>query len=259
MESKEIKILKERYHLTAEELSELSGVPLGTLKKIFSGATEMPRKKTVSAISKVFEDLSRKSRDDSGYAHMLSFGLPDKVQGTYTVGDLESVPEGRYAELIDGAIYDMSVQSSVHEMVLGEIRRQFEDYIHDSGLPYYVFQSGIAVYSDSDDRNLLIPDLVILSDSAKLKEKGIYGAPDFVLEVLSPATSEKDQSIKAMKYHQLGVREYWMVDIQSKLVTTLKYNSGETKISGFEGALPVDIFNGVFSVNFDSVKKALAL
>ena len=77
-----------------------------------------------------------------------------------------------------------------------------------------------------DDKNNLIPDVVILCDRSKLKEQGIYGAPDLVVEILSPSTAKKDLGEKKILYGKYGVKEYWTIDPDSKSIT-VNYLNGD--------------------------------
>ena len=113
------------------QLSDLTGVPVGTLTKILSGETKNPRVDTMKAIEDFFKsDLTVPGDLDLYHSNCrqpdtlmvaeraLAYGIPEKHQGEYTYPDLESLPEGRYAELIDGFLYDMSSPSITHQNII---------------------------------------------------------------------------------------------------------------------------------------------
>ena len=76
----------------------------------------------------------------------------------------------------------------------------------------------VDVQLDCDNRTMLQPDVFVTCNKDKLKKRNVYGAPDFVVEILSPSTRRKDMTIKKEKYKKAGVREYWMVDIDNEKI-----------------------------------------
>ena len=88
----------------------------------------------------------------------------------------------------------------------------------------------------------------------KLHPKFVYGAPDLVIEVLSPSTKCKDEGIKLTKYRSAGVREYWLVDAKKKAVVVHKFNeNGISKIYSFDSKVPVGIFDDKCEVDFSDI------
>ena len=110
------------------------------------------------------------------------------------------------------------------------------------------------VQLDCDDRTMVQPDLLVVCDRSKVQKKVVYGAPDLVVEVLSPATRRKDMSIKLAKYTEAGVREYWLVDPDKKkiLVYLLEEDDLPT-IYGFRDQVPVGIFGEELCVDFTQI------
>ncbi len=107
---------------------------------------------------------------------------------------------------------------------------------------------------DCDDKTVVQPDLGILCDQSKRRKRIIFGAPDFLVEVLSPSTRKKDMTLKLHKYAAAGVREYWMVDLRRKIVLTYFFETEDYPvIYGFEDLVPVRIYNGDLLVNFNMV------
>jgi Uma2 family endonuclease len=83
-----------------------------------------------------------------------------------------------------------------------------------------------------NDKNNCIPDVVVVCDRSKIKMDGIYGAPDLAVEVLSPSTAFNDMSVKKDIYEKFGVREYWIVDPVSKMLSVYVNNNNKFTLSG---------------------------
>ena len=113
----EMKERKTQLGYTNEMISELSGVPLSTVQKIFAGVTEKPRYETLKAI----ENVLNRTTGGAGRACEEASPYMTKKQGEYTVEDYFKIPDERRVELIDGVIYDMTAPFSVHQMIQGEI------------------------------------------------------------------------------------------------------------------------------------------
>ncbi len=180
--------------------------------------------------------------------------FPGKKQGEYTLEDYYALPEDVRAELIDGVLYDMAAPSALHQDFMVGILHQMTDYIMKNGGPCKVYVSPIGVQLDCDDRTMVEPDLLILCDKEKRKERCIFGAPDFVLEILSPGTAYKDSHVKLKKYEAAGVKEYWMLDPPKKRL--LVYRFGEEmdlSIYGLTGKVPVGIYQGKLEIDLDAV------
>ena len=136
---------------------------------------------------------------------------PDKI---YTLEDWRSWPEGERWELIDGRAYAMSPAPKVrHQERAFELGRKLADFLE--GKPCKVFMAPLDVFLDEEDADraatIVQPDVLAVCDPAKIGEEGIHGAPDFVAEVLSDGTANKDFGIKKELYERNGVREYWII------------------------------------------------
>lgn len=245
-----------------DKLSELSGIPKGTIQKIFTGVTKSPRYDTLQALERVLSpeqpDMIDMVAEASAY-HV-------KRQGEYTLEDYYALPEERRVELIDGVIYDMTAPTTVHQTVALQMAYQIENYIEEHGGNCVPFIAPVDVQLDCDDRTMVQPDVIILCDLSKNINRCIYGAPDFVAEVLSPSTRKKDLRIKLAKYAAAGVREYWMVDPERRQVIVYWFgfsdsdeNSDTVTIYGFEEKVPVQIYNGELKIDFGKIAKRVDL
>lgn len=117
-------------------------------------------------------------------------------------------------ELIGGELVAMSPAWTNHNRVAFKIAFLFENYL--KGKKCEPFADGEAVYLTEDD--MFIPDFMVVCDPDKVKDDGVHGAPDLVVEVLSPGTTRHDRGRKMDVYAQCGVREYWIVNPGDKTV-----------------------------------------
>lgn len=149
--------------------------------------------------------------------------------------------EGSY-ELWDGYIYDMSpAPSPMHQDIALTIARQIADYIDANKGKCKVYVAPLDVKLSEND--VVQPDVFVICDRDKIGDKYCNGAPDWVIEVLSPSNGKHDTIGKLYKYFQFGVREYWVVDPDEKKVVV--YPFGTTKITGFftfDDDIPVGIY-----------------
>ena len=143
----------------------------------------------------------------------------------YTVEDILSLPEGERAELIDGVWYDMASPTPEHQGIVMAISAELRNHIKDKGGNCKVFPAPFAVYLNEDGRNYLEPDVTVICDSEKLDEKGCHGAPDLVVEVISPSTKSRDYGIKLFKYRNSGVREYWIINPETRTINVYGFSS----------------------------------
>lgn len=254
MTVEEMRVFKKQRGYTYEQIAELSGVPLGTVQKIFSGETQSPRYATLQALERVFGDMKQEA---SGVREASACGI-GKKQGEYTIEDYYALPEEHRAELIDGVIYDMSAPTTGHQGAAGEIYRQIANFIAERRGGCNVFVSPVDVQLDCDDRTMVQPDVMILCDKNKIKRWGILGAPDFVLEILSASTKRKDCIKKLDKYMEAGVREYWIIDPDKETLLVYQFEQElYPAIYGLNGSVPVGIYDGRLQINLDMVRELL--
>lgn len=257
---------------TDARISELSGVPLSTVRKVLGGITKAPRYDTIKALEKVLGKETAASGYNSrisdnettafSYDSCITSGAPQgvrevqpaystKKQGEYTLEDYLAIPDERRVELIDGVIYDMSSPLGHHQIIAGQIYFHLVSYISGKGGPCIPFIAPIDVQLDCDDKTIVQPDVLILCDRSKYTPQRIVGAPDFVVEVLSKSTREKDMFLKLNKYRSAGVREYWMVDPDKKTVIAYHFeNDDDLSVYTFRDKVPVGIYGGDCVIDF---------
>lgn len=254
MTIEQMKQIKKQKGYSYAQISKLSGVPLGTVQKIFSGETTMPRYATLLALEKLFtgeNKIGSSLREEASGYHV-------KKQGEYTLEDYYALPDDNRIELIDGVIYDMSAPSLTHQSVAGEIYRQIANFILENKGNCKAFVSPVDVQLDCDNKTMVQPDVIIVCDRDKITDKCVVGAPDFVLEVLSPATRSKDCIKKLDKYMEAGVREYWMVDIKQQKVIVYQFESEiYPVIYGWDQIIPIGIYEGKLIIDMRMMSKIM--
>jgi Uma2 family endonuclease len=161
--------------------------------------------------------------------------LPKEVE-YYTYADFLEWDESVRAEIVDGELVMMAPPSRVHQGIITQLLFQIERFL--KGKPCKVYPAPFAVRlfpaKDHRDDTVLEPDIVVVCDSAKLDDKGCNGAPDFVAEIISPSTAKYDRIVKFRKYQIAGVREYWIVDPDTKTVQACVLENGRYVMSMYD-------------------------
>lgn len=145
----------------------------------------------------------------------------------YTVEDIYELPDGERAELIDGQIYDMAPPSRKHQALSMELAYLIQDYIRSHNGSCKVYAAPFAVFLNEDDYNYVEPDISVICDPAKLDDRGCNGAPDWIIEIVSPGSIKMDYYTKLFKYRSAGVREYWVVDPSKNVIYVYHFEAGE--------------------------------
>ena len=138
---------------------------------------------------------------------------------TYTEEDYYSLPENVRAELIDGQFYYMAAPSRIHQEILTSVNNAIYNYIRSKKGNCKVYPAPFAVKLFADnDKFIVEPDISVICDPNKLTDRGCTGAPDWIIEIISPSTAGYDYIRKLNLYADAGVREYWIVDPMEKSV-----------------------------------------
>ncbi len=140
-----------------------------------------------------------------------------KAEDKFTYGDYLKWDDNERWELIDGSAYNMTpAPRPLHQLVLGELHYQLKSFFRGKKCQVFAapFDVSLPEFDESDEliTTVVQPDISVVCDRDKVNEAGCKGAPDLIIEILSPSTAGKDQKIKLLKYEQSGVREYWIVD-----------------------------------------------
>ncbi len=180
-------------------------------------------------------------------------------EGGYTLKDYLALPEDQRVELIDGVYYDMAAPTTVHQAIAGFLHKLFLDHVLAHGGPCMPFVSPVDVQLDEDDRTVVQPDVLIVCDRSKYRDGRVFGAPDFLVEILSPSTRKKDLQLKLYKYGNAGVREYWIVDPDRKVIIVYELEKIEIPaIYSFQDTVPVGIWNGECRIDFGKIYEKIS-
>lgn len=165
----------------------------------------------------------------------------------YTVDDIYALPEGKRAELIDGQIYYMAPPNTSHQRILSFLHLEIGNHIRANKGSCEVFPAPFAVFPFADDSKYLEPDISVVCDKHKLNDQGCSGAPDWVIEIVSPGSRRMDYYTKLSLYRSAGVREYWIVDHmkQTILVYDMEHDSAPV-IYSFSDIVKVNIYDDLF-------------
>lgn len=137
----------------------------------------------------------------------------------YTIEHIYTLPEGQRAELISGQMHMMAPPTRVHQKLISELTQHIGRYIKTKGRKCEIYPAPFAVFLNADEETYVEPDISVICDKSKLNDHGCAGAPDFVIEVVSPSSRRMDYSTKMILYLNSGVREYWIVDPEKKRTT----------------------------------------
>ncbi|GHU88508.1 hypothetical protein FACS1894202_04740 [Clostridia bacterium] len=158
----------------------------------------------------------------------MDMPLPRKL---YTYEDWLSWEDDLYTELIDGKAVMMAQPKIRHQRISGEIHRQIANYLRGKKCQVFM-EAGVRLFEKKD--TALIPDLIVVCDPEKLDENVCNGAPDLIVEVLSPSNFRHDKVVKFNLYLQAGVREYWIVDPDRKIVEVYILKNDEYTVRTFD-------------------------
>lgn len=165
----------------------------------------------------------------------------------YTINDIYALPDGERAELIDGRIYYMAPPNRRHQDIIFSLSRRIADYIDSNDGSCKVYLAPFAVFLNENDTNYVEPDISVICDSSKLTDKGCNGAPDWIVEIVSPGSRQMDYFTKLFKYQTAGLREYWIVDPEKDSVMVYRFEGETMEQYSFGDDVPVGIYEG-FSV-----------
>jgi len=150
-----------------------------------------------------------------------------KEDKLYTYADYLSYPECERWEIIDGVSYMQAAPAPIHQEILMELSKQIAVYL--TGNPCRIYPAPFCVRLPQGDekntrevKNVVEPDISIICEKSKIDDKGCNGAPDMVIEIISPSSIKTDRVVKFNLYEKAGVKEYWIVEPDQKLVSVFQ-------------------------------------
>lgn len=173
-----------------------------------------------------------------------------RKEDIYTIEDIYALPDGERAELIDGKIYYMAPPSRAHQKISWKLHQAIANYIDDKNGKCEVYAAPFAVFLNENDKNYVEPDICVICDKVKLTDKGCNGAPDWIIEIVSPGSRAMDYFTKLFKYRTAGVREYWIVDPDKEQIMAYRFEGETMEQYSFGENVPVGIYEG-FSIKVE--------
>jgi Uma2 family endonuclease len=182
----------------------------------------------------------------------VAIAKTDTKAGEFTYSDYLRWPENERWQLLDGFAYAMAPPLVQHQIVVTELGAQLISQLRGQRCKALVAPVGVRLpkHNEANEhvRTVFEPDVLVVCDPSKIERTGIRGAPDFIIEVLSPSTASFDQIEKRHAYGAAGVRELWLVEIASGVLTI--YRTGEggfapATIVRAEGVIAIEALPGV--------------
>jgi len=167
----------------------------------------------------------------------------------YTYADYLTWEGPERYQLINGEVYQMASPSVAHQAISRELLLQFGNWLREK--PCQVFAAPLDVRlfpkKDKSDKTVVQPDLLVVCDKTKLAKGSVNGAPDLVIEIVSPSNPHSELFLKFQYYLKAGVKEYWVIDPDMKKVQVNIYENGHYNSTIFEGndSIPVTVLPGL--------------
>ena len=175
-------------------------------------------------------------------------------QSLYTIDDIYALPDGERAELIDGQIFYMAPPSTRHQRILSFLHLEIGNYIRSKGGTCEVFPAPFAVFLYEDDSKYLEPDISVVCDKNRLDEHGCKGAPDWIIEIVSPSSRAMDYYTKLSLYREAGVSEYWIVDPLKQIILVYSMQQAAAPaIYSFSDTVKANIYDNL-EINFSRMQ-----
>lgn len=167
----------------------------------------------------------------------------------YTEEDYYNLPENIRAELIEGNLfYNQAAPSRIHQTILGGLYAAIHNYFKAKGGSCRVYPAPFAVRLNERRKTIVEPDISVICDPSKLTDRGCDGAPDWIIEIISPTTSSHDYVRKLNLYANAGVREYWIVDPMKKsiFVYYLEQTHFDVEVYTFQDRIKANLYEDLY-------------
>ena len=176
-----------------------------------------------------------------------------------TLEQYEALPQDKRVEVFDGIIYDMASPSQIHQAVSMQLSTIINNYILQKNGSCSIFSAPFDVKLSEHPLIMVQPDIMVICDKNKLDEKRCNGAPDFIIEIVSPDNVSDDYIRKLYYYKNYGVREYWIVDPKRKIIMVNYFEGDIVSVQySFDSTIKVNIYEDLF-INFCEISRLLNL
>lgn len=177
--------------------------------------------------------------------------------GIITLEQYEALPEEKRVEVFEGIVYDMASPSQIHQSISMQLSTAINNYILRKKGGCSIFSAPFDVKLSDDPLIIVQPDIMVVCDKDKLDGKRCNGAPDFIIEIVSPGNPSDDYIRKPYYYNNYGVREYWIVDPRRKIITVNYFEGNIVSVQyAFDCAIKVNIYDDLF-INFSDIADLL--
>lgn len=174
-----------------------------------------------------------------------------------TLEQYEALPENRRVEVFENVVCDMASPSQIHQTLSMELSNIIYNYIKNKKGACQVFSAPFDVKLSDKPFTIVQPDIMVICDKNKLDGKRCNGAPDFIIEIVSPGNPADDYIRKAYYYKNAGVREYWIVDPRRKTVTVDYFEGNIVSVQyAFDSIIKVNIYDDLL-INFSDIAELL--
>ncbi|MDR0670400.1 MAG: Uma2 family endonuclease [Treponema sp.] len=174
--------------------------------------------------------------------------FPAKEAACYTYADYLEWDENERHEIIDGEARMMATPPRIHQKISMTLSAMLYNYLNGKPCEVYPAPFSVRLFpaKDGSDDTVVEPDITVVCDLSKLDDRGCNGAPDFIIEIISSSTARYDRIVKFNKYREAGVREYWIVDPEEKIVSAYLLKNGHYVAVNYDdtAAVPVTVLPG---------------
>ena len=173
-----------------------------------------------------------------------------------TLEQYEALPDEKRMEVFDGIVYDMASPSQIHQSISMQLSTVINNYILRKKGPCSIFSAPFDVKLSDSPLIIVQPDIMVVCDKNKLDEKRCNGAPDFIIEIVSPANPSDDYIRKLYYYKNYEVREYWIVDPEKDRILVYDFESEDTGDHTFRDPVKAGIYDDLF-IDFSDIADLL--
>lgn len=176
-----------------------------------------------------------------------------------TLEQYEKLAEDKRIEVFEGIVYDMASPSQIHQAISMQLSTVINNYILQRKGTCSIFSAPFDVKLSDKPLTIVQPDIMVICDRDKLDGKRCNGAPDFIIEIVSPGNPEDDYILKLYYYKNYGVREYWIVDPRRKIITVNYFEGNIVSVQyPFDSTIKVNIYEDLY-INFAKIADMLNL